>query len=373
MPAVLTPDQRQALRRDCAVVVPGFAQARAADDFRQLADWCQAHEVAHDLYGQGPLVEGFERKIAGLLGLPAAVFMPSGIMAQQAAVRIWTEAAALPRFGVHPTSHLLHHEAESHAALLHCHAVPVGHSHRPLTAADLASCRQPLACLIAELPIREAGGQLPSWDELQALKAAARARGIRLHMDGARLWESAAHYGRPHAEIAAGFDSVYVSMYKGVGGFAGAVLAGEPAFIDQARLWRKRLGGTLFHLSPMVAAAAMRFDARLALMPALYQRALALAAGLRGLSHLRVNPATPQSNLMHLFFDADADTVHAARDHIAAETGIWLFDRVDAADVPGFSRTELYLGDRALEAELASVLAGFQQLNRALSVASRVL
>ena len=69
----------------------------------------------------------------------------------------------------------------------------------------------------------------------------------------------------------------------------------------------------------------------------------------------------------------DADTVHAARDHIAAKTGIWLFDRVDAADVPGFSRTELYRGDRALEAELASVLAGFQQLNRALSVASRVL
>jgi threonine aldolase len=367
MPPLLTSDQRQALRRACATVVPGFAQASAADDFRQLADWCQAHEIKHDLYGQGPLVEDFERKLATLLGQPAAVFMPSGIMAQQAAVRIWAEAAALPRFGVHPTSHLLHHEAEAHAALLQGHAVPVGDGLRPLTAADLADCHQPLACLIAELPIREAGGQLPSWDELQALKAAAQARGIRLHMDGARLWESAAFYDRPHAEIAAGFDSVYVSLYKGIGGFAGAVLAGDEGFIEQARLWRKRLGGTLFHLSPMVAAAAMRFDARLALMPALYQRALDLATGLRGLPRLRVNPATPQSNLMHLFFDAGADAVHAARDHIATEAGTWLFDRVAPADVPGFSRTELYLGDRALQADLGVTLAGFEELSARLS------
>ena len=70
--------------------------------------------------------------------------------------------------------------------------------------------------MIVELPIREAGGKLPTWDQLAALKAAARDRGIPLHMDGARLWESTAFYDLPHAALCDGFASVYVSLYKGI-------------------------------------------------------------------------------------------------------------------------------------------------------------
>ncbi|MDQ2779807.1 MAG: beta-eliminating lyase-related protein [Pseudomonadota bacterium] len=132
-----TPEARQALRRQCALIVPGFAIPDAAAEFRQLADWCEANGVAHDLYGKGELVEAFERKLAGLLGKPAATFMPSGVMAQLAAVRIWTEAAGLPRFGMHPTSHLALHEEQAFSALLHCHGVPIGDRLRPMTAADL--------------------------------------------------------------------------------------------------------------------------------------------------------------------------------------------------------------------------------------------
>jgi threonine aldolase len=254
-----TPDERLKLREDCELIVPGHTELGPAQEFRAIADWCEREGVRHDHYGEGKLIGDFERKIAALLGQPAAVFMPSGIMAQSAAVKIWTEAAHLPRFGMHPTSHLAAHEEQAWSALLHCHGVPIGDRLRPMLASDLDANAQPMACLLVELPIREAGGQLPSWDELEALKAAAQRRGIRLHMDGARLWESAAFYGKTHAEIATGFDSVYVSVYKGIGGLSGAVLAGPVDFIAQARLWRRRLGGTLFHLSPMVASAAMRF------------------------------------------------------------------------------------------------------------------
>ncbi|MDE2277735.1 MAG: threonine aldolase [Burkholderiales bacterium] len=367
MAAPLTPEQRQQLRRRCTLVVPGFGFVSAAQDFRQLADWCEAQGVEHDVYGDGALVAGFEHKLAALLGQPAAVFMPSGVMAQLSAVRIWTEAARLPRFGLHPTSHLLLHEEEAYAALLQAHAVPIGDRLRPMLAGDLAACRQPLACVVVELPIREAGGQLPSWDELEALKAAARARGVRLHMDGARLWESAACYGRPHAEIAAGFDSVYVSVYKGIGGLAGAVLAGSDDFIAQARRWRRRLGGTLVHLSPLVASAAMRFDERLALMPALYRRTLALAAQLAPLARLRVNPAVPQTNMLHLYFEAPAEAALAARDALALQAGAWLFDRVRPAEVPGWSLTEISIGDRLLQADPARVAEHFAQLDAALA------
>ena len=355
-------EQRQALRRQCALIVPGFAAPDAATEFRQLADWCEAQGVAHDHYGKGELVEAFEGKLAALLGKPAATFMPSGVMAQLAAVRIWTEAARLARFGMHPTSHLALHEEEAFSALLQCHGVPVGDRLRPMTAADLQAIAQPLGCLIVELPIREAGGQLPSWDELEALKAAARARGVALHMDGARLWESAAFYGRPPAEIAAGFDSVYVSLYKGIGAFAGAVLAGDAAFVAQARLWRRRMGGTLYHQSPMVASAAMRFDERLAMMPALYQRTLAFAAALGQRQALRVHPAVPQTNMLHLHVAAPAEIVLQARDRVAETSGCWLFDNVRAADVPGWSLTEIYVGDRLLQTDDLTVMPHFDRL-----------
>jgi threonine aldolase len=362
----LTAAQRKQLRRDCALVVPGFAFVSAADDFRRLADWCEAEGVEHDVYGEGELVEGFERKLAALLGKAAAVFMPSGVMAQQAALRIWTETARLPRFGMHATSHLALHEEEAHAGLLRLHGVTVGDRLRPLRAADLEACRQPLACLLVELPLREAGGQLPSWEELQALKAAALARGLPLHMDGARLWECAPFYARPHAGIAAGFDSVYVSLYKGIGGLAGALLAGSDDFIAQARRWRRRMGGTLVHLSPLVASAAMRFDTRLAVMPALVARAQALAAGLAPLAGLRVNPTPPPTNMFHLYFDAPADLVMNQRDRVAADTGGWLFDRVRPAEVPGWSLTEIVVGDRLLAADDAQVLPAFETLAAAL-------
>lgn len=362
----LDANQRKQLRKTCSHIVCGFHAASAADDFRQLADWCAAHEVEHDMYGDGALVQDLERRIATLLGLPAAVFMPSGIMAQLCALRIWAEAAKLPRFGMHPTSHLLHHEEEAHAALMQLHGVPIGGRLRPMLAADLEACAQPLACLQVELPIREAGGQLPSWDELQVLKAACRARGLPLHMDGARLWECGPFYGRPYAEIAAGFDSVYVSVYKGIGALAGALLAGGEDFIAQARRWRRRLGGTLVHLSPLVASAAMKIDARLALMPTLVARTQALAAGLAPLASMRVNPALPPTNMFHLYVDAAPEQLLDARDAVAARTGCWLFDRARPAEVPGWSVSELSFGDRLLASDPTQVLAAFAELDATL-------
>ena len=78
-----------------------------------------------------------------------------------------------------------------------------------------------------ELPQRDIGGLLPAWDDLREQVVAARERGAATHLDGARLWEAQPFYGRPHAEIAGLFDSVYVSLYKGLQGVRGAVLAAD--------------------------------------------------------------------------------------------------------------------------------------------------
>jgi len=345
----LTAEERLTLRDRCAVVLPGFRTPPPAEEFRRLADWCQEGGVSHDVYGEGRLIEDFERRIAGLTGKAAAAFMPSGTMAQLIAVRIWAQRAGLPRFGLHATSHLVLHEAESYQALFGYQGAIVGDRLRPITAADLKAQRQPLACLVVELPIREAGGQLPGWDELEALKALARERAIPLHMDGARLWESRAFYQRSYAEIAEGFASVYVSAYKGLGGIAGAVLAGDEDFIGEARLWRRRMGGTLIHQSPMIASAAMRLDERLPQMEACYARALALAEALAGIPGMRVNPATPHVNMMHLYFDAPAEAVLERRDQIADRDGVWVVGGAKPAEVPGWSVSEVYVGDTLVE------------------------
>ena len=355
-------DDRQALKTACGVVYPGFRALSPGEDFRRMAAWCEANGAAHDVYGEGGLIVDFESKVAALVGKPSAAFMPSGVMAQLIAVRIWTQRTALPRFGFHPTSHLILHELEAYQALFALHGVPVGDRLAPMTAADLAATDQPLACLIVELPIREAGGRLPSWDELEALKAAARARGLTLHLDGARLWECRAFYGRDYPQIVEGFASVYVSTYKALGGIAGAVLAGDEDFIAEARLWRRRMGGTLVHQSPMIVSAALRMEERLGMLGACHDRSQSLAEGLRGLPGLRLNPDRPQTNMLHLHFDAPAATVRARRDAIAAREGVWVINDPRPSDVPGWCVSELYVGDTLTELDNDTVVPRFAAL-----------
>jgi len=343
-----TPEQRKALMRQCTTLISGFPRPTPAETFQRLADWSASNALDTDAYGNGHALAAFEQKIASLLGKEAAVFMPSGKMAQLIALKIWTERAGLPRFAMHPTSHLELHESRAYASLLHLEGVLAGDWNRPLTREDLDGIGEPIAALMVELPIREAGGQLPSWDALLALRDKARTRGVTLHMDGARLWECQPYYGRSYAELAALFDSVYVSVYKLIGGISGALLAGDAAFVAQARLWQRRFGGELPQISPFLAAAAMQFDTRIARIPEYYQCALDLAQALQTVPGLRLNPGTPHTPMMHLHFDAPAEAVLAARDAIAEEERCWVIGYCVDSRVPGWSSTEWVVGDNLL-------------------------
>jgi len=197
-----------------------------------------------DRYGSGERIERLERRVAELLGHEAAVFMPSGTMAQQIALRIWSDRRGIETVAFHPTCHLELHEEKGYERLHGLHGKLVGDPNRLITLDDLEALREPLAGLLLELPQREIGGLLPTWDDLREQVTWAREREIALHMDGARLWEAQPFYDRPHAEIAALFDSVYVSFYKGLGGMAGAALAGDAALVAEARVWQRRHGAT---------------------------------------------------------------------------------------------------------------------------------
>ena len=240
-------------------MLTGHGRPTQAAWLRELADWIeQAHggiDPLPDRRGVGAEVTDLEEEVAALTGKPAAVLMPSGIMAQQAALRAWTERSGHNTVGMHDKSHFLVYELDALSELHGLRPVVVTEPPRPTLASDLARIPEPLGVLTVELPLRDCGHVLPSWEQLAELAAAVRQRGVPFHLDGARIWESAPYLGHSCAQIAELGDSVYVSLYKGLGGQAGAVLAGPEDFIADARRWRHRHGGNLPSLFPIAAAA----------------------------------------------------------------------------------------------------------------------
>lgn len=316
-----------------------------------------------DRYGEGELIEAFEAEIAALLGKEAAVFMLSGTMCQQIALRLWAEQKGTFNVAYHPLSHLEIHEDKAYQALHGLHAALVGSPHRLLTLADLKKLRGPLAALLLELPQRELGGLLPAWEDLLEQVEWARSQGIALHLDGARLWESGPFYDRPYAEIAALFDSVYVSFYKGLGGLSGSVLAGPADFIGQARLWQHRHGGLLFQQYPYVLSARQGLQRHLDQMPAYHRKAAALAEALAALSpRLEIVPNPPCTNMMHLYLRGSAESLVQAALEISSETGVWLFRALFPTPLPGTVKFELTVGEATLDLTEAEILGLFEAL-----------
>jgi threonine aldolase len=225
----------------------------------------------------------------------------------------------------------------------------VGSAHRLITLDDLTSVAEQPAALLLELPQREIGGSQPSWDDLVAQTEWARSRGAAVHLDGARIWESAAGYGVPPAQVAALFDTAYVSFYKGIGGIAGCAVVGEADVIAELAEWRKRHGGTLIALWPYAAAALTALRQRLPLMSRYLEHALDIAAVLRELPGVTVLPDPPQTSMMHLLVMAPAETLSAGIRRVAAQQGIWTWRApMETAD-PAVQGFELAVGDATLE------------------------
>jgi threonine aldolase len=374
IPAPLTAAEQESLRRRCTIHVPGHAMQAPGAELARIGQWCQKRGWHADRYGEGELIEAFERKVATMLGKAAAVFMPSGTMAQLIALRIWCERAGIRRIALHATSHLELHEERAYAHLHGLDVTLLGARERPTEARDLAALFaasaatsvatvEPPAALLVELPAREIGGRLPAWEEIEALSALAKSLAVRLHMDGARLWEAREYFApKSLAELCAPFDSVYVSFYKGIGALAGAMLLGAEDFIAEARVWRRRHGGTLVQLHPFVASAAMRLDMQLAKMPAYRTRALSFAAGLSTIGGVVIDPQPPQVNLFHAHFAAPPSALTAARDQIASEDGAWLAQRIGPGKTSGWSSTEIYVGDNLLSHDNSTVVPLFAKL-----------
>jgi threonine aldolase len=321
----------------------GPSPAQQLDEIASLGD-----ELGGDVYGAGGVVTALETRVQELLGKQSVVFMPSGTMAQQIALRVHADRTGRRVVGFHPTCHLELYEGKAYQRLHGLVGRPIGNPRELMTGEDLAAVKEPLAAVVFELPQREIGGLLPSWQDLRAQTASVRESGAAVHLDGARLWECTTFYGKDLHEIAALFDSVYVSFYKGLGGLAGCCLAGDESLVAEAREWRSRHGGTLYALWPYAASGLVGLRDRLPRMPRYVEHARAIAAVLREVDGIEVRPDPPQTPMMHLHLRTDADAYRAGALRLVAEEKLWVGLRSAPAELPGWRRTELTIGDATL-------------------------
>ncbi|MDI4645748.1 threonine aldolase family protein [Cohnella hashimotonis] len=303
-------------------------------------------DASSDMYGKGEIIERFQAKMAAYLGKPEAVFFPSGTMAQQIALRIHCDETGKGKVAYHPLSHLELHEEDGLKELHRIETVLLAERDRLIGPADVRLLGDDVACLLLELPQREIGGQLPPYAELEKIAAYCRSRGIRLHLDGARLFEILPHYGKSAAEICALFDSVYVSFYKGLGGIAGAILAGDAALTTRSKIWKRRHGGDLISLYPYVISSEYYFDKRIGRMAQYYEEAKTLAAMYNDCGDpIRTVPAVPASNMFHVQADLEKEALESLLVEVCEATGVGLSAWVQGLE-DGGSAYEVSIGDR---------------------------
>lgn len=279
-------------------------------------------QLESDIYGQGDIIEGFQTEMAEYLGKEAAVFFPSGTMAQQIALRIWCDQRGVKRVAYHPLCHLEIHEEDGLKTLHQIQPVLLADKNRVIELSDVVNMQEDVSCVLLELPQREIGGQLPPYETLVSISEYCRENGIKLHLDGARLFEVLPYYDRTAKEVCALFDSVYVSFYKGIGGIAGAILAGDAEFTAQSKVWKRRHGGDLISLYPYIVAADHYFQDRIHKMGQYYAEAKELAQLFNQCPGVFTLPRVPVSNMFHVHFDLSKEKVEEVLVNLYRDTGV---------------------------------------------------
>jgi threonine aldolase len=270
-------------------------------------------EVGDEQHGDDPTVHALCDRMATLMGKEAAVFMPSGTMCNVAATL--THCRPGEEIIAHETAHILTSEGGAHAALGGFQIYPLKgergmYSPDALRAAIRGKSRHtPTQRLVeVEQTANIGGGAVWAKHTLDEISAIAKDHGLATHMDGARLMNACVAAGIPAAEMAAGFDSVWLDFTKGLGAPLGAVLCGTREFIDEAWRWKQRLGGAMRQAGVCAAGCIHALDHHVERLAEDHANAKALARGLAQMPGMKVEE--PDTNLV--FFDPAGAGIAAA-------------------------------------------------------------
>ena len=263
-----------------------------------------AAEIGDDVYGEDPTVNALEAEVARLLGQPAAVFVASGTMANQIALKAHTQPG--DEVVVHPLAHILRAESAGGAAISGVQFRTVGDAIGNITPDEIDSVFQdganphfaPTRLLCLENTHNMAGGTVLPTPGLRAATDHARARGLACHLDGARMLNACIAEDVQPATMAAGFDSVSICFSKGLGAPVGSAIVGSPAFIARCRRYRKMFGGGMRQAGFLAAAARHALKEHVQRLAEDHRRARALAEALGQLPHVALPYGAPQTNMV---------------------------------------------------------------------------
>jgi threonine aldolase len=267
--------------------------------------------LGDDVLGDEPTVQALEAKVAALLGKEAALYVPSGTMANQLAIRSACEPG--DEIIAHKDSHIIHYETGAPAALAGCMICPLDGPRGLFEAAQVRAAIRPRdqhapvsKMLVIENTHNKGGGTVWPLAQFEAVAAAGRECGLHVHIDGARLMNACVALGVAPTAFTAHADTVSICFSKGLGAPVGSALVGPRAFIARARRFRKMFGGAMRQSGLLAAAAIHALDhhlARLADDHANARRLAAIIAGIDGLS-LEGTPESVPTNMV--FFTVDA-------------------------------------------------------------------
>ncbi len=274
-------------------------------------------EVGDDVYLEDPTVNRLQERAAEIFDKEAALFVPSGTMGNQICVKLHTRPGT--EVVLEERSHIFNYEMGASAVLS-------GVTFRPVRGEDgllnwnLVSGAihhgapyyvTPTSLITLENSHNMAGGSVMSLNIAQEICAGARSFGLPVHLDGARIFNAATALGVTVAEIARSFDSVMFCLSKGLGAPVGSLIVGGKDFINEARNWRKLLGGGMRQVGVLAAAGMIALEESPKVLPEDHANAKKLAEGLAGMRGVKIDPERVQTNIV--IFDVSATGLTTAQ------------------------------------------------------------
>jgi len=266
-------------------------------------------EVGDDVYREDPTVNRLEKRAAEIMGKEASLFVPTGTMGNTIAVKMHTDHGQ--EVICESRAHLLDWELSMLAWFSGCLVRPVASSDGILHWKDIEAAIRPTSAHCAPTTLVEienthnmAGGAVYPMDVVEDICANAHDRGLKVHLDGARIFNAACHLNRPVRDLAGPADSVMFCLSKGLGAPVGSMLAGTAEAIDRARGYRKRLGGGMRQAGVLAAAGLIALEEMPHRLGQDHANARFLAGELAKLPGIQIDPARVQTNIV--IFDITA-------------------------------------------------------------------
>ncbi len=260
-------------------------------------------EVGDDVFGEDPTVNALQEKMAKLTGKEAALFVCSGTMANQVSINAHTQPG--DEVILEERAHIFNYEAGAPALLSGVQVRPIPGKYGVLDVEEVEEAIRPpdhhfpRTCLIAlENTHNRWGGTIYPLDEVKKMRKMAKKHNLKMHLDGARLWNACIATGHSLKDYAQHFDSVSLCFSKGLGAPVGSIIVGDKEFIDRAHYYRKAYGGGMRQAGILAAAALYAVENNWQRLADDHRRARILAEAINEMPGFVVNLQTVQTNIV---------------------------------------------------------------------------